>query len=94
MRTRSGARPRQAMLDILKGQELNEKIPVGLPAGIPVAHKTGDITGVHHDAALVFPPAEKPYVLVVLTAGINDEQRANQAIARLSRIVWERRQAR
>jgi beta-lactamase class A len=82
---------RTAMLDLLKAQEFNEKIPAGLPPGIPVAHKTGDVTGVHHDAAIVYPPGEHPYILVVLTAGIADPKRADQAIARLSRAVWEGR---
>ncbi|MES1240620.1 MAG: serine hydrolase [Acidobacteriota bacterium] len=81
----------ELMIDILKAQEFNEKIPAGLPPGTPVAHKTGDITGVHHDAAIVFPPGEPPYVLVVLTAGFQDEKEADQAIAGISRAVWERR---
>jgi beta-lactamase class A len=81
----------ERMIDILKAQELNEKIPAGLPPGTPVAHKTGDITGVHHDAAIVFPPGEKAYVLVVLTAGFQDEKAANGIIAEISRAVWERR---
>jgi beta-lactamase class A len=82
---------RDRMLDILKAQEFNEKIPAGLPPGTPVAHKTGDITAFHHDAAIVFPPGEKPYVLVVLTGGILDEAKANAAIAEVSRAVWEAR---
>jgi beta-lactamase class A len=78
------------MIEILKEQELNEKIPAFLPKGIPIAHKTGDITGVHHDAAIVFPPGEGPYVLVVLTSGFQDEKKANQIIAEISRVVWQR----
>jgi beta-lactamase class A len=81
----------ERMLAILKEQEFNEKIPAGLPPGIPVAHKTGDITGFHHDAALVYPPGEKPYVLVVLTQGYRDQKDADQVIAGISRVVWERR---
>jgi beta-lactamase class A len=81
----------ERMIEILKAQEFNEKIPAGLPPGTPVAHKTGDITGVHHDAAIVFPPGEKPYVLVVLTAGFQDEKEADGVIAAISRAVWERR---
>jgi beta-lactamase class A len=82
---------RARMLEILKAQEFNEKIPAGLPPGVPVAHKTGDITGIHHDAAIVFPPGEKPYVLVVLTRGIEDEDTANRLIAEVSREIWEAR---
>lgn len=81
----------ERMIDILKAQEFNEKIPAGLPPGTPVAHKTGDITGIHHDAAIVFPPGEKPYVLVVLTAGFEDEKEADKAIADISRAVWTQR---
>ena len=82
---------RDRMLDILKAQEFNEKIPAGLPPGTPVAHKTGDITAIHHDAAIVFPPGEEPYILVVLTAAILDEAKANRVIAEVSRAVWENR---
>ncbi len=81
----------ERMIHILEAQELNEKIPAGLPAGIRVAHKTGDITGIHHDAAIVYPPAGSPYVLVVLTAGFEEESEADAAIADVSRAVWEAR---
>jgi beta-lactamase class A len=84
---------RRRMIEILAAQEFNEKIPAGLPPGVPVAHKTGDITGTHHDAAIVFPPGEPPYVLVVLTTGIRDEKVANKAISDVSRAFWERRGA-
>lgn len=77
------------MIDILAAQEFNSEIPAGLPAGTRVAHKTGWITGVQHDAALVYPPGRKPYVLVVLTKGIPDRPVAQKLIADISRMVWE-----
>jgi beta-lactamase class A len=80
-----------AMLEVLEAQEFNEKIPAGLPPGTPVAHKTGDITRIHHDAAIVLPPGESPYVLVVLTAGFDKEEEANRVIADLSRGIWQAR---
>jgi beta-lactamase class A len=79
------------MIELLKAQEFNEKIPAGLPEGTVVAHKTGDITGFHHDAAIIFPPGTKPYILVVLTEGYPDETSANHAISEISRVVWESR---
>jgi beta-lactamase class A len=81
----------EKMIGFLKAQEFNEKIPAGLPPGTTVAHKTGDITGFHHDAAIVYPPGEKPYVLVVLTEGYQDEKDADRVIAGISQVVWERR---
>lgn len=77
------------MIDILAAQEFNDEIPAGLPKGTRVAHKTGWITGVTHDAAIVYPPGRKPYVLVVLTKGIPDRPVAQRLIADISRIVWD-----
>jgi beta-lactamase class A len=76
------------MLAILTAQEFNEKIPAGLPGGIRVAHKTGEITAVSHDAAIVYPPGKKPYVLVVLTRGITDGSRSSKLIADISAMVY------
>lgn len=76
------------MKQILLRQELNDEIPAGVPAGTPVAHKTGSITGTLHDAAIVYPPNQAPYVLVVLTRGIPDEQVARRMIVDISRLVW------
>jgi beta-lactamase class A len=77
------------MLGILSRQEHNGEIPAGLPPGTRVAHKTGWITGVLHDAALVYPPGRRPYVLVVLTKGIQDREAARTLIVDISRMVWE-----
>ena len=76
------------MLAILLAQEFNEKIPAGLPPGTRVAHKTGEITAVSHDAAIIYPPERKPYVLVVLTRGIADGTRSSKLIADISAILY------
>jgi len=82
------------MLDILLAQEFNEKIPAGLPPGVRVAHKTGEITAVSHDAAIVYPPGRRPYVLVVLTRGIADGTRSARLIADISALVFAHNAAR
>ncbi len=76
------------MRDILLREIYSGEIPAGLPPGTPVAQKTGSITGVLHDAAIVYPPSRTPYVLVVLTSGIPDELVAKSLIADISRLVW------
>jgi beta-lactamase class A len=76
------------MRDVLMAQEFNEKIPAGLPRGIRVAHKTGDITAIAHDAAIVYPAGRAPYILVVLTKGIEPEARADSLIAGISSDIY------
>jgi len=76
------------MRAVLMAQEFNEKIPAGLPPGTRVAHKTGDITAIAHDAAIVYPAGRAPYILVVLTKGIEPEARADSLIADISRDVY------
>jgi beta-lactamase class A len=76
------------MREILLAQEFNEKIPAGLPPGTRVAHKTGEITAVSHDAAIVYPAGRKPYILVVLTRGIRDSKASSAMIADISRVVY------
>ncbi|MEO1478796.1 MAG: serine hydrolase, partial [Bacteroidota bacterium] len=65
-----------AMVEILLDQRHNEMIPARLPSDTRVAHKTGWITRIHHDAAIVYPEpdasSQAPYVLVILTEGIDD----------------------
>ncbi len=85
---------RLQMLDILHAQEFNDKIPAGVPRGVRVAHKTGEITGHSHDAAIVYPPDRSPYVLVVLTRGIPSAAVADKLIADLSSIVYSHNTAR
>ena len=79
----------QEMIEILSPQEFRAKIPAGLSQGIGVVNKAGSITRIGHDAAIIFPPGRKPYVLVVLTRGIDDHQEAEDLIAGLSRIVFQ-----
>lgn len=84
----AGPAATREMLAILMAQEFNEKIPAGLPPGTRVAHKTGEITAVSHDAAIVYPPGRKPYILVVLTRGITDGNKSSKLIADLSEIIY------
>jgi beta-lactamase class A len=76
------------MLEILGRQRFTEGIPAGLPPGTRVAHKTGWIGGVvYHDAGIVYPATGSPYVLVVLTGGIEQDSVAYALVSDVSRIL-------
>lgn len=79
---------RQGMLDILSGQHFTGGIPSGVPTGVRVANKTGWITGINHDAAIVFPDGSPPYVLVVMVRGHPAEDQGEAMTAELSEIFW------
>ena len=81
-------RATEEMLGILERQEFREMIPAGLPEGVRVANKTGWITGIDHDAAVVLPEGRAPYVLVVLTRGFQDRALARRVASEVSRASW------
>ena len=77
------------MIEILKEQTYNDMIPARLPDSVEVAHKTGWITGLHHDAGIVFVPGGPTYVLVLLSQNLEDEDAGVEAFARISRMVFD-----
>jgi beta-lactamase class A len=80
----------RAMRDILLRQEWNDRIPTGLPPGTRVAHKTGEITAIFHDAAIVYPEGRGPYVLVILVGNVRDEAAATALHRDITRLVHAR----
>ncbi len=77
------------MMDILHGQEFNQGIPARLPRGARVAHKTGEISTVAHDAGVVYLPKRKPYVLVILTEWDSSTTGRSRTIAAISHAIYE-----
>lgn len=58
----------RAMLRLMLGQRIRDRIPVLLPPTVAIAHKTGRIDRFAHDAGIVYAPGGA-YVLVLLTEG-------------------------
>jgi beta-lactamase class A len=52
-----------------------------------VAHKTGEITRIHHDAAIVFAP--KPFVLVILVRGLAETKDSAALMADITRQLYQ-----
>jgi len=77
------------MLNILHAQEFKNGIPARLPAAVRVAHKTGEISTIAHDAGVVYPPNRKPYVISILTESSPDGSGRKPTIAEASQAVYE-----
>ena len=75
------------MIAVLLDQEFNEMIPAGLPPDALVAHKTGQITRIHHDAAIIYPSDAPPYVLIILIEGLEEETQSATLGAAITRTV-------
>jgi beta-lactamase class A len=80
------ARADDEMIAMLSRQKFNDAIPAGVPEGTHIAHKTGNITKIHHDAGIVFGP--RPYVLVVLVRGLQEQKDSAALIAAISHEIW------
>ena len=78
-----------AMMDILLNQKFNDIIPANLPKEVKVAHKTGWITGVHHDSGIVFLPDGRKYVLVMLSKDLKDEDGGVNTMATVSKMIYD-----
>ncbi len=77
------------MVAIMKDQQFNTIIPFFLPESVSVAHKTGSITDVHHDAGIVYLPDGRSYVLVLLSKNLSDYGTATEQLAGLSKTIYD-----
>ncbi|NBB77683.1 MAG: serine hydrolase [Bacteroidetes bacterium] len=61
-----------SMVEVLKDQQYRDIIPAGLPESAAVANKTGWITGVRHDSAIVELTDGQSYILIFLSKNLTD----------------------
>jgi beta-lactamase class A len=71
------------MSEILERQKRNDMIGKEFPTGVRVAHKTGELDGILHDAAIVYAPRGN-FILVCLSDQVVDKEVAKQVWAGLS----------
>ena len=78
-----------AMINVLKDQKFNDIIPRFLPIDVEVAHKTGSITGLHHDAGIIYLPNGESYVLILLSKNLKDFDEGTLTLAKISRLIYD-----
>lgn len=74
--------------EILSRQQYREKIPLMLPPEIRVLHKTGELDGVRHDAALIESP-RGAYLLSLFTDQGGAPWEVDLGLARISRACFD-----
>ncbi len=78
----------EAMLEMLRGQLVRDRIPWFLPDDVEIAHKTGRLYEYANDAGIVYAPAG-PFVLVLLTESDDTLGPGYEAIRNLARMAYE-----
>ena len=76
----------QEMKNLLLAQEVNDRIPKYLPKDVKVAHKTGELENIRHDAGIVFGQ-KSDYIFVFLSQTPKPED-ATETIALLSKKIF------
>jgi beta-lactamase class A len=81
------------MSTILLDQQLKGTIGPGLPDSIrpvaKIAHKTGEISTVTHDAGAVFMPGRPPYLVAIFVESSGDQKERQEAGIAASTAIWE-----
>lgn len=77
----------QEMIEILKSQTLTSKIPAGVPSGVQTANKTGELSTVENDAAIVYKDGA-PYVVVIMSNEVSNTAEARNNIKEMSTMIY------
>ncbi len=66
-----------------------ERIPAYLPADVVVAQKGGTTEDVLHDAGIIYPRGQAPFILVILTEGYISRARVDDRMAFVARYLYD-----
>jgi len=89
------------LIELLKTAQLNQRIPANLPKkGVTIAHKTGELPGVRHDAGIVYfdndekegtasAKPQKAYLIVLMSKDLKGEDTGVKVLADISKVVYD-----
>lgn len=78
----------EKVIELLELSRINDRLPAGLPEDVEVAHKTGELPRVRHDAGIVYLEGH-PYIIVILGKNLQFEDKGVEVIAKISKDVYE-----
>lgn len=76
------------MLDVMKRQQVRGRLDLYLPEEVVIAHKTGDLDRLEHDAGIVFPD-KGAYIICILVNEAATNKDAREIIGRISQMIYE-----
>ena len=76
------------MIGFMDKSDFENRLPALLPKDVSVYHKIGNEIGNVHDVGII-AFANHPYILSVMTNDITDEPTAENAIAQISKMVFD-----
>lgn len=76
------------LLDYLQRQSRTWKIPSGVPYEVKTANKTGELSDVENDVAIVWA-SERPYILCIMSDNIASSTIGQQNIVGQSKITYQ-----
>jgi beta-lactamase class A len=77
---------REQALHYMRKQQVRDRLPLYLPSGTDLAHKTGSIGGVRNDAGILFG-ARGPVIVCAFTRDLHADLEGSAAIAEVGRLV-------
>lgn len=78
----------EEILDYMKRQERTGKIPAGVPEGVVTANKTGELSDVENDAAVVYTD-RGDYIICVMVSGLKDPAWGREKIIEISSMAYQ-----
>lgn len=73
---------------LLNKQEVNYKIPAGLPEDVHISHKTGEVDDTENDAAIIYTPYGD-YIFCIMSTQLTDTNSAVDQIREITRLVYD-----
>ena len=77
----------EEILGYMKQQERVSKIPQGIPPHVTVANKTGELSDVENDVAIVFLDTN-PYIICIMADKLDDTYKTREIEAELSEKIY------
>ncbi|HLN14839.1 MAG TPA: serine hydrolase [bacterium] len=78
----------RGMLDIMRRQQVRNRLPLLLPPGVEIAHKTGSVSRVSNDAGVLYAPGSV-CIVTVFTRDLGSDLEGAAAIGHVGRAVYD-----